>query len=42
MGRLGALIDKAVMHRVAALTLTDFIERLARALESELEQGEHT
>jgi hypothetical protein len=41
MGRLGALIDRAMMHRVAAMTLTDFIERLARALAAELEKSEH-
>jgi hypothetical protein len=41
MGRLGALIDRAVMHRVAALTLADFIERLAGALAADLEKAEH-
>jgi hypothetical protein len=35
-GRLGDLIDRAMMHRVAELTMADFIERLARALDAEI------
>jgi hypothetical protein len=40
MGRVGELIDRAMMHRVAALTMTDFVERLARAVADELEKAE--
>lgn len=40
MGRVGELIDRAMMHRVAALTMADFVERLARALAAELENPE--
>jgi hypothetical protein len=40
MGRVGELIDRAMMHRIAALTMTDFVERLARALAAELEAAE--
>jgi hypothetical protein len=36
LGRLGDLIDRAVMHHVAQLTVIDFVERLAEALTSEL------
>ena len=39
MGRVGELIDRAMMHRLAALTMTDFVQRLARALAAELEKG---
>jgi hypothetical protein len=42
MGRVGELVDRAMMHRVAALTMTDFAERLAQALAAELEQAEGT
>jgi hypothetical protein len=34
LGRLGDLIDRAVMHHVAQLTMIDFVERLAEALTS--------
>jgi hypothetical protein len=40
MGRVGELIHRAMMHRIAALTMTDFVERLARALAAELEKAE--
>lgn len=40
MGKVGELIDRAMMHRVAALTMTDFVERIARALAAELERAE--
>jgi hypothetical protein len=36
LGKLGRLIDRALMHRVADLTMTDFVERLVRALTVEL------
>jgi hypothetical protein len=36
LGKLGRLIDRALMHRVAGITMADFIERLARALTEEL------
>jgi hypothetical protein len=36
LGKLGDLIDRAVMHHVAQLTMIDFVERLAEALTSEL------
>ncbi len=39
LGKLGALIDRALMHRVAQNTMTDFVERLSRALATELEQA---
>jgi hypothetical protein len=32
LGRLGELIDRAVMHRIAQVTMNDFVQRLARAL----------
>ncbi len=35
-GRLGDLIDRALMHRVAQITMNDFVDRLARALAAEL------
>lgn len=43
LGKLGELIDRVVMHRLAQITMTDFIERLARALSAELrgQQLEH-
>ncbi len=37
-GRLGDLIDRALMHRVAQITMSDFVDRLARALEDELKE----
>ncbi len=36
LGKLGELIDRAVMHHVAQITMNDFIERLALALTAEL------
>lgn len=36
LGRLGELIDRALMHRVAAATMRDFLERVAARLEAEL------
>lgn len=38
-GQLGVLIDRAVMHRMAEITMTDFVQRLAAALTSELEKA---
>ncbi len=38
LGRLGELIERAVMHRIAQLTMSDFTERLAKALDEELSQ----
>ncbi len=37
LGKLGELIDRALMHRLAQITMQDFTERLARALSSGLE-----
>jgi hypothetical protein len=37
LGKLGELIDRVVMHQVAGLTMSDFIERLGEALNAELE-----
>jgi hypothetical protein len=36
LGKLGELIDRAVMHNVAQITMKDFIDRLAAALTAEL------
>lgn len=36
LGRLGALIDRGVMHRLARMTVVDFVERLARIVADEL------
>ena len=32
LGRLGALIDRGLMHRLANMTMADFVARLARRL----------
>ena len=37
LGKLGELIDRALMHRIAQETMNDFIERLARALSADLQ-----
>jgi carbon monoxide dehydrogenase subunit G len=37
-GRLGDLIDRALMHQVAQMTMSDFVDRLARALAAELKE----
>jgi hypothetical protein len=39
MGALGALIDRALMHRLAKSTMEDFVNRLARALSDELQRS---
>lgn len=39
MGKLGVLIDRALMHRIAQATMGDFVERLAGAVASELALG---
>ena len=39
LGRLGAVIDRGLMHRLATMTMADFVTRLARALGEEL--GSH-
>jgi len=36
LGKLGELIDVAIMHRVAQATIRDFLERLVGMLESQL------
>jgi hypothetical protein len=36
LGRLGELIDRALMHKLAQATIKDFVERLADRLEAEL------
>ncbi len=33
LGKLGALLDRAIMNRVASATIRDFLDRLARAIE---------
>jgi hypothetical protein len=35
-GKLGELIDRAVMHRVAEATIKDFVERLGGRLDAEI------
>lgn len=37
LGNLGRLIDRALMHRIAQITMNDFIDRLAGALSELLE-----
>lgn len=37
LGRLGALIDRGLMHRLADMTMADFVTRLARGLSDELD-----
>ncbi|HET7421648.1 MAG TPA: hypothetical protein VFL27_14815 [Candidatus Dormibacteraeota bacterium] len=39
LGSLGALLDRALMHRLADMTMADFVERLAAALTRELSRG---
>lgn len=36
LGSLGALLDRTLMHRLANLTMVDFVERLAAALSQDL------
>jgi len=36
MGALGALIDRGLMHKLATMTMNDFVERLAAALSADL------
>ncbi len=36
LGKLGLLVDRVAMHRVAQLTMDDFVKRLACELEDEL------
>ena len=38
-GRLGAVLDRTVMHGLAASTAADFAERLGRALAHDTEEG---
>lgn len=38
LGRLGEVLNTAIMHRVAHSTMKDFLERLAARLEAELTQ----
>lgn len=37
LGRLGALIDRGLMHRLATMTMADFVTRLALAVGEEME-----
>lgn len=37
LGRLGALIDRSLLHRLARMTMVDFVERLARTVADELQ-----
>lgn len=36
LGKLGALLDRGLMHRLATMTMLDFVDRLAQALSQEL------
>jgi hypothetical protein len=36
LGKLGGMLDRSVMHRVAQATMNDFLARLAVRLEAEL------
>lgn len=36
LGKLGELIDRTVMYRIAQATITDFVDRLAAVLTAEL------
>jgi hypothetical protein len=40
LGKLGAMLDRAVLSRVAAATIRDFVGRLAEAIESPPTQDE--
>jgi hypothetical protein len=37
-GPIGQLLDRAVMHRLAQITLLDFVERLASAIATQLDK----
>lgn len=37
LGKIGQLLDVTLMHRVAQMTMTDFVERLGRELSAELD-----
>ena len=39
LGKLGRLIDRAVMYRLAQITMNDFTTRLAESLSAQLELG---
>jgi hypothetical protein len=41
LGRLGVVLDRAVLSRVAAATIRDFVGRLAHAIESASTQDQH-
>lgn len=36
LGKLGALLDRALMHRLAMMTMVDFVDRIVLALTEEL------
>lgn len=36
LGKLGALLDRGLMHRLATMTMIDFVDRLAEALIQDL------
>jgi hypothetical protein len=38
-GRVGAVLDRTVMHGVAAATTTDFADRLGHALAHDAKEG---
>jgi hypothetical protein len=40
LGKLGRLIDRAVLYRLAQITMNDFTTRLAQALSAQLELAE--
>lgn len=42
LGKLGMLIDRAVLYRLAQITMNDFTTRLAQALSRQLEPLERT
>jgi hypothetical protein len=41
LGRLGLVLDRTVLSRVAAATIRDFVSRLAQAIESASTQDQH-
>lgn len=42
LGALGALIDRSLMHRLARMTMMDFVERLAHVVAGRLEAEART
>lgn len=40
LGSLGAMLDRALLSRIATATIRDFLDRLARAIEDSTAEGE--